>query len=139
MLIRAAAVRGRAPEPITTSDVQEAVEDIVDECQRSADYAIAISTRIYVNKKKKQEKSFSDMMRYKFELSSIETIVEEQLQSICLGHEPKVLKRTAFVRLSSGRGETRFMTSKTLGCRMKYVFRIFLTAFEKSIHAASRR
>jgi hypothetical protein len=65
-------VRSAYPEDLTTSDIQNHLEDIVENAQSQADYPIEVYTKIYINKTLVKRRSLPDTTRDNFDLSDIE-------------------------------------------------------------------
>ncbi len=103
----AAGVRRQAPDFVTTSDCQEAIEDIVQDAQMHADFAVELNTKIYVNKRLLQRKNLPETTRDSLDLADLEETIWQQLNAATIGDDVSLLKQTAFVRAGSHAGGAR--------------------------------
>lgn len=94
-------VRRAYPDDLTTSDVQDYLEDVVEDAQLRADYPIEVYTKIYVNKTLARRKNLPNTTRDNFDLSDIEDKLAQDLDILGNGEPISILQRTAFVHAAT--------------------------------------
>jgi hypothetical protein len=94
-------VRRMHPDDLTTSDIQDHLEDIVGNAQLQVDYPIELYTKIYVNKTLARRKNLPDTTRDNFDLSDIEDKLTQDLDVLGNGEPVSILRRTAFVHAAT--------------------------------------
>jgi len=76
---KAVGVRAEVPKDLTTSDIQQELEDIVSDTQALADFPIEINLRIYINKGIAKRKNLPNSSRDTLDLSIIEEVLLKEL------------------------------------------------------------
>jgi hypothetical protein len=94
-------IRRAYPDDLTTSDVQDYLEEVVENAQLQADYPIELYTKIYVNKTLVRRKNLPDTTRDNFDLSDIEDKLTQNLDILGNGEPVSILRRTAFVHAAT--------------------------------------
>ncbi|KAH0541586.1 hypothetical protein FGG08_003934 [Glutinoglossum americanum] len=94
-------VRSAYPDDLTTSDVQDHLEDIVENTQLRVDYPIELYIKIYINKVLMKRKSLPDTTRDNFDLSDIENNLAQDLNGLGNSEPISILQRTAFVHAAT--------------------------------------
>ena len=89
------------PDDLTTSDVQDHLEDVVENAQLRADYPIEVYTKIYINKALAKRKNLPDTTRDNFDLSDIEDKLAQNLDILGNGEPISIFQRTAFVHVAT--------------------------------------
>ena len=89
-------VRRAYLDDLTTSDIQDHLEDIVRNAQLQADYPIELYTKIYINKILARRKNLPDTTRDNLDLSDIEDRLTQDLDVLGNGEPISILRRTAF-------------------------------------------
>jgi len=97
-----------AGEDITTSDVEYEVDGMIRERQTSDNYPIHLHLRIYMNKSLTLRKALPDTTRREFDIADVEEAIQHEIIAQVHDEPYEVQKRTAFVRVASGRGGTKY-------------------------------
>jgi hypothetical protein len=103
---KAAGVRAEAPEDLTTSDVQQELEDMVNDAQAIADFPIEVNLRIYINKTIAKRENLPDSSRDTLDLSIVEEALLEELETLVQG-EISNIYRTTIVRANTSKGTNK--------------------------------
>lgn len=93
-------------EEVTTSDIQEEIEEIVEDSQAHADFSVECYTRIFVNKRLFKRRTLPNSTRDSLDLASIEASIWEDLNIAARdgNGDINLLQQTAFVRTGTGKG-----------------------------------
>ena len=75
-------VRSAYLEDLTTSDIQNHLEDVVENAQSWTDYTIEVYTKIYINKTLVKRRNLPDTTRDNFDLSDIEDNLAQDLNGL---------------------------------------------------------
>ncbi|KAI9763100.1 MAG: hypothetical protein M1840_000912 [Geoglossum simile] len=103
---KAKGVRAETPEDLTTSDVQQKLEDIIDDAQALADFPIEVNLRIYINKTIAKKKNLLNSSRDTLDLSIVEEALLEELETFIQGEVLNV-HHTAIVQANTSRGTNK--------------------------------
>ena len=104
---KAVRVRNEVPGDLTTSDIQDELENIVEDAQAVADFPIEVNIRIYINKTLRKRRNLPDSLRDKFDLSIIEEALAIELETLAEGESFSILHRTAIIRANTIRATNR--------------------------------
>jgi hypothetical protein len=103
---KAVGVRAEVSKDLTTSDIQQELEDIVSDTQALADFPIEINLRIYINKGIAKRKNLPNSSRDTFDLSTIEEALLKELDSLVQG-EVTNFSRISIVRANTSQGSNK--------------------------------
>lgn len=92
---------------MTTSDIQDELEEVVENAQALADFPIKINIRIYINKTLKTRKNLPDSSKNIFDFLIVEEAFAGKLETLIEKESYKILRRTAVIRANTSRATNR--------------------------------
>jgi hypothetical protein len=104
---KATGIRAEAPEDLMTSDIQEELEDIIEDAQALANFSVEVNIHIYINKTMAKKKNLPDSSRDTLDLSMIEEVLVEELESLIEGENASILHQTVIVQANVSRAINR--------------------------------
>lgn len=103
---KAAGVRAEAPKDLTTSDVQQELEDMINNTQALVDFLIEVNLCIYINKTIAKRKNLPNSSRDTLDLSTVEEALLEELETLVQGGISNIYC-TAIVQANTSKGTNK--------------------------------